>query len=550
MKEFSEQLKTARGRKEIVSRYFYFFWLWYFPHYHQGNIPAYKAEQCLAPNISSRILIIDARGHGKSVLWSNAYPLWVALTNPYRREVQQLPSGGFRYERGDEEIIAQLSNTGPLGEMWIRNNRWELEHNKLLIADWGYKSTRNMKDGKWEADEIPLLNGAQIYSKGSGAQIRGWHPTTCIVDDLENREEAAKPEQREKKRLYFFADVHGALKADSKLIVVGTIVHPEGLLKQLYDRQIVAPVGLETATVFEEPWKKFFYQAIVDGKPIAPEFWSYEALMLKKAELMSQGMLSVWYSEYLNKPRVGENPIFIDSFFEDRNSYDSRSESFQDETLPNFTDLITFTDPAAKDKERNDYTGIVTIGFKRAKRPKIYVLQVKKFRKLLPGQIDEVLKTWNQYRSHLYFEDVAYQAVLESTLATMCEEAGYNVKSEGVAFREEKVKGKPRAKLLDKVARAQKTIHFFTDGQIYFDHNDPAQEDLIEGLKSFPEAQYDDIQDALFGCLWVAQQRLKYLQDQDVPFLSMEADPDTGRPIMAIRHKNVSGADTVPFDLD
>lgn len=459
----------------------------------------------------------------------------MALTNPFDLPTVELPGGGFRYERGYEEIVAQISNTGDLGEEWITRHKWELEQNQLLIQDWGFQSSKNLKDGFWTAEEIKLLNGAEIYSKGILSQIRGFHPRRIVGDDLENREQARNPKIREKNKLYFFSDLYGAMTAESSMVVAGTFVHPEGLLKQLYERDIIAPVGLEESPVFQRPWEKFFYAALDrDNNPMAPEFWSYESLMLKKAELFLQGMESVWFSEYMNAPRVGENPIYPEVFFnKERNHYDSRGFEFRENILPTLSDRIIFLDAVVKDKEVNDFASLTAIGFKRQERPKIYVLAHKRFRKLIDGQIDEVLEFFHKWHGHVYMQDVPADAMVAARFKKKCEEEMLQIPLRTVRYQEKKHEGEPTPKLLDKVGLAQKLIHFFINGEIHFDFYDEAQLALIEELKGFPEGQYKDQVDSLNGCLWVAEERLRKIEDKAKGMTSYQFDPDTGRPITA-----------------
>ena len=87
-------------------------------------------------------------------------------------------------------------------------------------------------------NEIEVTVGGRphgrIVARGSGAQVRGEHPTELILDDLENREEASSEGPREKMREYFYQDLWGAVRHEdgnrTRVKIVGTFVHPLALL--------------------------------------------------------------------------------------------------------------------------------------------------------------------------------------------------------------------------------------------------------------------------------------------------------------------------------
>ena len=514
-------------RKSLVSKFYLLFWWYYFAHYHHRSIPEYKVHQSIHA-LDPRVLIIEPRDHGKSIFWSCGFPLWVMLTNPSGREVEHLPNGAFRYFQNNNEVISQISCGGELAKKWIRRHKIELQHNKKLIEDWGYQSTAGLREGIWTSDEIVLRNGAHCYSKGSGAQIRGDHPTRILVDDLEDRIRSQSPVHRQADREYFFGDLYGALSPESQLVIVGTIVHTESLLKQLYDREIIAPPGLEESPLFTLPWTKFLYKAIKpDGTVLAPEIWSYERLMLRKAELPP----SIWRTEYMNSPTPAENPLFPEQWLTADASGYIKDDNFVDKIEPGLK-IYSYCDPAAKEKESNDYTAVVTVGLILAKRPKVYVLEVKRFRKPFLGQLQEALNTWIKWTGRLGFEGIAYQHVLKSAFEDVCKNAGYNPDVYETDYRDRKERADGKSgKQLDKITRAHLITHFFELGWIKFNHADMMQQILIEDLRLFPTGEHDDTVDALVGCLWEIDRVLRHLDRNKSPKIQTRWDTESGEPI-------------------
>jgi len=521
-------LEDPASRRQLTRRFLYLFWWYYFPHYHQRRIPAYKIHQTFYSN-HPRLLIVDARDHGKSVLWSCGYPLWVTLTNPYDQPAENVLGGGFRYERGTEEIIAQISLAGDLPIRFMRRHKSELQYNPRLVRDWGNQSTANMREGIWQNDHILLKNGAQIYSKGSYSQIRGDHPTEAVVDDLEDRQLAQNPENRKKMKAYFFADLYGALEPYSRLKVIGTFVHPECLLKELFEKEIKTPAGLEQSNLFKHRWAKFKYQALLpDGEPLAPEIWPKEQLLIRKAELMAHAP-AVWRAEYMNEPETAENPIFPETWFRaEINGYNSKDPKFG--TQIRNLKIFSFADPAAKEKEMDDYTAVVTVGVKTAKRPEVYVLEVKNFRKSFRGNLSEVLNTWLKWRGRIGFEAIAFSSWLGSTFHEICDENHYNPDYYLTDYREKEKHKKEKPKPYDKVSRAQRVTYFWEYGLIYFDYDEPMTQLLIDQLKYFPNTEHDDMVDALVGVLWEIDRWVKNESRKKAPGVDIRYD-ETGRPI-------------------
>lgn len=518
-------MSDPRARVELCTEHFYLFWWWYFPHYHRYEIPEYKVPvmgQARAP----RLLDIEPRDHGKSVVWSCGYPLWVTLTNPYGRPVEHLDGGGFRYLPGDEEIICQLSYGGSLPRKWMRRHKRELTTNRRLIADFGEQSTEGLPGGVWTKDEIVLRNGGHIYSKGSFAQIRGDHPTEVVVDDLEDRKEAKNPDIRAKVREYFYADAYGALEPDSRLKVVGTIVHPSSLLKELYDKEIEPPVGLKGQSRYEEKWQKFRFEAeLPDGSPLAPEIWPHDALAWRKATVPR----SVWMSEYMNRPETSASPVFPEAWFKKEDNGFEYDAKFKEEVLPELR-RISFIDPNVGEDERDDWTAIVTVGYALARVPEIYVLEVKQFRSSFRQRVAAAIETWRKWHGRIGFEAIAFQSYLAEEFGEQCQEKHYHPDYFTTHYRDRPIKGEPLPKKLDKVSRAERVQEFFELNQVRFNYRDPAQLCLIDELTMFPDGDTDDQVDAVVGCLTEIKRELAEYRQEHKSTVTVDYDDDTGQP--------------------
>lgn len=510
----------------MVRRYFHLFWWYYFEHYHHNNIPDYHVvvhNAVMAP----RFLDIEPRDHGKSVRMSCAYPLWVVLTNPYNQPAEATSGGGFRYYPNCAEVISQISAAGALPERWIKRHKTELQYNRRLIADWGEQSTRNQPDGIWTADEILLKNGGHIFSKGTGSQTRGDHPTEVLCDDLEDRKRAENPDLREKDEDYFFADLYGTLTPTSRLKLIGTIVHIESILNKLWKKDPAEIIGTDG---HGEKWVKFRFQAeLSSGEPLAPEIWPKEKLMARKRMLLAFRP-NLWYMEYQNEPQASENPVFPTTWFKkEDNNYDMHAPQFLALVRPNLK-IISFMDPNVGEKETDCETSIATVGYKtRQQRPEVYVFESKAFRTSFHNRVGELLRSWEKWRGRVGIEGIAFSKDYGPEFERQCQEKMYKPDYYVTDYRDRKIKGQPMPPRLDKVSRAEHVQEFFELNCIKFDYRDQGTEKLIEQLIMFPTGSLMDRVDALVGALWeVKREWYEWLDQQGQITRTRAYDPDTG----------------------
>ena len=159
-----------------------------------------------------RLCINAARNHGKSYMFSLAYPLWMAWKNPKRY--------GLIFSATDEQARRILGD--------IKN---ELESNpklKFLLAD---------KPKKWNESEIHLANGHVIFAKSFGTKVRGNHPCWGIADDVLNDESIGSEAIRRKQNDYFFSAIVGMMHINDPLIVVGTPFSSTDLYGEIQKRK-------------------------------------------------------------------------------------------------------------------------------------------------------------------------------------------------------------------------------------------------------------------------------------------------------------------------
>lgn len=415
-----------------------------------------------------RLLVVQPRGYGKSVKWSIGYPLWVMLCNPYEKDM-----------KWQKEDLILLSNTSSLAEKWIRAHKRELMENKRIQHDF------RPSEGKiWRNDEIEVVVDGRphgrILARGSGAQIRGEHPTEILIDDLENREEAASEGPREKMREYFYQDLWGAVRQEegsrTRVKIVGTFVHPLALLPELYEHD------------WWEKRKHAVYKP--DGSPLWPEYMDDEALQ----DLRKTIPETAWMSEYMNSPIVSENPTFMRETFR---AYEPGMIRGTDGKKISFRDMyvVTAIDPAISQRDGADYTAITTYGaIWDEKEPRIYCLDARRGHWSTSKQITELMACYERFPGSVQLiETVAYQKALFYEYKERLDRERLNIKVLEVIPDK------------DKGRRANAVTPMFERGWVYFDMGDRNQQQLMDELALFDYTRKrhgrDDYVDATVMCL-------------------------------------------------
>jgi predicted phage terminase large subunit-like protein len=384
------------------------------------------------------VCIVAPRGHSKSTTITLGFVLHQIL---FKRK----------------HFILIISDTYTQAEMFLDAIKKEIETNwiiKLLFGD--------LVGKEWGEGEITTANDIKIVAKGTGNKIRGlkykqWRPDLIICDDLENEELVSNSERRDKTERWFYGSVMPSLADDGQLVIVGTILHYASLLMKLSGNP---------------EFKGLFFRAIENGEPLWKEKFSLEQLEGIKNNYRSQGLLDVFYCEYMNDPISEENAIFKKSYFKYWGN---------DEVLYNALSKFTTVDLAISKKETADYNVVLTVGIDALNQ--IYIIEYWRQR-ATPGEvIDEIFR---QAETHkvitIGIESVAYQRAM----IWFFEE---EMRKRNKFFMVEELKAD-----VDKERRIKGLQPRYACGSIYHKAN---MGELEEELLLFPKSPHDDIADAL-----------------------------------------------------
>ena len=456
-----EKCPDARANRLYAAKHsFKWFMLLYMSHFLTHKPADFQLESYEKAK-DERLLQVWPRGFGKSITWSVCYPLWVVLNNPFNLDLKQ-----------HIEDIFCISNAGPLAEKWIRFHKRELTTNSRILADY------RVEPGEiWRVDQIEInKNGhviGRITAKGSGAQIRGEHPTELLIDDLEDREEARSETLRKKTEEYFFQDLWGTLRhkapGRTRVKIVGTFVHPLALLPKLYNK---------------DWWTKVKYAVYKpDGSPLWPDYMDKHALEELRMQLEDVSS-SAWASEYMNQPIISENPIFVDNWIQ---TYEEENDVrfLRDKKQGLYT--VIALDPAISRRDKSDFSAIVTISSNFESKPNFYVRNKGVVRGHWPihHTISELARLYQKFQANaVVIETVAFQQAIADEFRRYCENNRWFPRI---------IEIKPDQ---DKERRAHAVAPLLERGQVFFDTSDVMVQHLVDEMLVFPTGDHDDLVDA------------------------------------------------------
>lgn len=445
-------------------------------------------------NPTNRIAWSVPRGHAKSTYLSNMYPIYNIVYNL-------------------RQFILILSETQDGAKMFTDFVNNQLKENEKLRADFGEMMSPNSRENvRDNSEKFITLNNIMVASGSTQKQLRGMRflnarPDMIIMDDLESEKNTNTPELRQKNLIWYTKTVNPLGDPQrTAFIYMGTLVNPNGLLPYVMQRAdfkakrysaIVSPP--ERQDLWEEYEKIYRDLDIPDRKERAEEFYFLNQIEMDKGvEVLWQTRMPYYKliqekcnvgsrafnSEYLNLPYSDEDAIFkpeMFTFYDEKDLYDDRGRM-----IP--MDLYGFWDVAITGK--GDYNAIITIGRDRVTGV-FYVLDA------YAGKINmhEALKVAEEkileYRHHTFgVETIQAQWSMYQQLRVNLSKRSY------FATRLKSVQ--PRTK---KEIRIEALEPLVEAGQIRFKKQHRL---LLEQLELFPQAEHDDLPDALASCVDMA----------------------------------------------
>ena len=344
--------------------------------------------------------------------------------------------------------ILIVSNTHSQAQSFL----WEIRR-QIEVNDKFKEVFPEFRPGdRWSDSELVLSNKTKITKESNitavGAQgaIVSKHVDLLILDDLVDQENSRTELQREKLEQWLAMTLLPTLEPEGKIHFLGTRYHPEDLYSRLS----------------KGPYKDFTLidQALTNGVSLWPEKFPAGLLESKKTEL---GTIA-FDMQYQNDASAAQGDIF---------RYDWVQYY---EQLPQNCKVWQGVDLAISQKQTADYFAIVTVAVDE--NSNVYLLDSFRDRLTFQQQVNVILAKSRQFNPiRVAVESNAYQAAMTNTLREHTDVPVYQMQTQ-----------------TDKVTRAQRLSARFENRKMFFKRD---QAELIDELCRFPNAQHDDLFDAL-----------------------------------------------------
>jgi predicted phage terminase large subunit-like protein len=321
---------------------------------------------------NARLAIAAARGHSKSGMFSNAFPLHQVV---------------FRKRK----YILIISETDSLSKKLIGWINKQLKFNELLRQDFGVLlNERNQQNEKDNEEAFITLSNTLVEASSSGKQLRGKRhgavrPDLVIIDDPSSMNNEGTKEAREKLVHWFNSVVVPIGSISTAIVLVGTMVSATGLLNHVLKRKDFK--SSFHGAVISEPanpklWDEYcelyarsesieevdeFYnankEALEAGVELAwPWRWTYRALMHEKVNMGTRA----YNSEYRNLAFSEDEQFFFPENYAKYHYYYENQTAYlmyEDMKIP-MRDLyvVGAWDIAMGKSKRSDYNAIIIVG--------------------------------------------------------------------------------------------------------------------------------------------------------------------------------------------
>jgi len=419
-----------------------------FIHGRHHAVMAKKFEEIAEGKLKRLIINLGPR-HTKSEFGSYLLPSWFLGRYP-------------------EKKVIQASNTADLAVNFGRQVRNLVGSEEYARIFPGVALRQDSKSaGRWATSK----NG-EYFAIGVGGTMTGKGADLLIIDDPHSEQEAAlaagRPEVYDSVFEWYSSGPRQRLQPGGAIVVVMTRWSKSDLTGRI----------LKTAGELgkEDEWEVIELPAIMpSGKPLWPEFWSYEELSALRDELPP----GKWNAQYQQNPTAEEGAIVKREWW----------KIWEKEKPPSCEFIIQSWDTAFTKGERNDYSACTTWGVFNMNEDEndvnIILLDCFQKRMEFPELKEKALAHYREWEPDAFIvEAKAAGAPLIFELRAMGIPVSEYTPSRGN----------------DKFVRINPVADLFQSGKVWAPDTRWARE-LIENMAAFPNAPHDDDVDSAVQAL-------------------------------------------------
>ena len=287
------------------------------PDFIEGSHHRHVAEKFnkLATGELKRLIINMPPRHTKSEFASFLLPAWMVGRNPKLK-------------------IIQVTHTGELAIKFGRKAKHLIdseEYHKIF-------DTRLQEDskaaGRWETAQ-----GGEYFAAGVGGAITGRGADLLIIDDPHSEQDAMSESAMETAHEWYTSGPRQRLQPGASIVLVMTRWSTKDLTAMLLKAQ---------KEVKGDQWEVVEFPAILDDKPVWPEYWNIEELNKVKATLP----VKKWNAQFMQRPTSEEGAIIKRDWW----------RLWKHDWIPQLEYVIQSYDTAFLKKETADFSAITTWG--------------------------------------------------------------------------------------------------------------------------------------------------------------------------------------------
>lgn len=382
-------IKDRVVRTAVVRQSHFMFFNFYFPKYVVYKTAKFQREifSLTEQENIRNLFICGFRGCAKSTILTLSYPIWSILG---------------KYQK---KFIVIICQTQSQAKQRMMNLRHELEQNQLLKNDLG---PFNEQSNEWGSSTLVFPNyRARVTVVSMEQSIRGLihgphRPDLIIMDDVEDLDSTRTKEQRDKTYRKFKGDIIPAGDRNTKLVIVGNLLHEDSLLMRI-KREL-------EENILEGVFKEY---PLINERGVCLWPGKYSRAESIEAEKKKVGSEVSWQREYLLRIVPDEEQVIHKEWINYYNSLPNEQ---------NFKAYIT-VDLAIKKNNQADYTAIVTMVVYRIENAYVgYILPNPINQKMgFPKTVEMIKKQYdaikaNFCRTEIIVEEVGYQSAVTQQL--------------------------------------------------------------------------------------------------------------------------------------
>ena len=390
--------------------------------------------------VKKRVVVNIAPRHGKSEMISYLAPAWYLGRNPHKKVIMGSHTADLAVNFGRR--VRNLVGSEAYHDVFPQV---ELQADSKSASRWGTN-----------------FNG-EYFAIGVGGALAGRGADLFIIDDPHSEQEAKqlRPEVFEPAWEWFQSGPIQRLMPGGSIIVVMTRWSKLDLTGKILDHM--------TKNEDAEPWEVVEFPAILNEKPLWPEFWSLEELLAKKASMD----IRYWNAQYMQDPVSEEGALIKRDWW----------QVWDKDQPPQCEFMIMALDAAQETNNRADYNALTVWGVfynEETKNYNIILLNAIKKRLEFPDLKALVLEEYKDWEPDSFIvEKKSNGAALYQELRRM-----------GVPVSEF-TPGKGQ----DKLSRVNSVTDLFSSGIVWAPDRRWAHE-VVEECNDFPAGTHDDLVDS------------------------------------------------------